>query len=78
MKSIEYYTSKYFSPELGKVLTAEEWLKKKIEAAEKTKADLVSEDFMVRHSVRITRISNAIKDWTIQLNEINGIEKEVE
>ncbi len=78
MRSIEYYCGIHFDARSGQELTAVQWLTRKISASEMLVIELMEESWMYRDMNRVSRIIKAQADWKKQLNEIFGIQEEVE
>ena len=78
MKSIEYYCGADFDARCGQELTASEWLYRKVSSANILLQQLVQVDYTIRDGLRIKRVSDALKDWRQQIDEIYGLEREIE
>jgi len=78
MKTIEYYCGNEFDARCGQELTASSWLNRKILHGRQLLQELTQVDYEIRDWIRIKRVSNAIEDWKHQLDEIFGIETEIE
>jgi len=78
MKSTEYYCGHHFAPRDAQELTTPQYLIRKIEAAKCNIDDLLFVSFKHRDMHRINKTIKAIKHWQEQLNEVYGIEKEIE
>jgi len=78
MKKVEYYCGKDFNQRCGQERTAVQWLLAKVFSAEKLIEELLEEELMNRDLHRIKKIADAIIDWRFQIDEIYGIETEIE
>jgi len=78
VKSIVYYCGESFDASLGRELSAEQWLHRKIIHATELHHKLAHQSYLDRDDLRIKRIDKAIEYWREQLNEINGIHKDIE
>ena len=78
MKSVTYYCGESFDPSLGRTLTAEQWLYRKILHATELRHELAHQSYLDRDDLRIKRIGSAIEDWKEATQEINGISKDIQ
>ena len=78
MKSVEYYCGEEFDARCGQELTAVQWLHRKITNAKELLNTLAQADYQERDGIRIKRISDALKDWRQQIDEIYGLERDIE
>lgn len=78
MKKVEFYCGKDFDQRIGQECTAVQWLYKKIYAAEKLIDELLKESSTNRDWRRIKKVASAIEDWRFQIDEIFGLEEEME
>lgn len=78
MKSVEYYCGEEFDVRCGQELTASEWLHRKISNGAILLQELVQVNYADRDGLRIKRVSDALRDWRQQIDEIYGLEREID
>lgn len=78
MRKIEYYCGADFDASIGRELTAEQWLHRKIIHATELHHKLAHQSYLDRDDLRIKRIDKALSYWREQLHEINGMSKDIE
>ena len=78
MRSIEYYCGVDFDSSVGRSISAEQWLYRKIHSAEELHSQLAHMSYLDRDDLRIKRIASAIEDWRDMILEINGKSKDIQ